>query len=139
MTRPHADEDNLATEAAPAGKGTDQPLDPHVENVRRKLVRFMGVNLGLLFLALMVVIVALVYKSRGTKEPAPAVLSDIQVPAGEQLTGDIVLPVGATVVSQSLSGNRLSIQAELVDGSRVIFIYDVTERRMIGHFAIRNK
>ncbi|MHA6645100.1 fimbrial protein [Mesorhizobium sp. A623] len=139
MTRPHADEDKLAREAAAAGKGAEKPLDPHVENVRRKLIRFMGVNLGLLFLALMVVIVALVYKSRGTKESAPATLSEIQVPAGEQLTGDIVLPVGAAVVSQSISGNRLSIQAELVDGSRVIFIYDVTERRMIGHFAIRNK
>jgi hypothetical protein len=139
MTRPHADEDNLAPEAAATEKSAEKPLDPHVENVRRKLIRFMGVNLGLLFLALMVVIVALVYKSRGTKEPAPAALSEIQVPAGEQLTGDIVLPVGAKLLSQSLSGNRLSIDAELVDGSRVIFIYDVTERRMIGHFAIRNK
>lgn len=139
MTRPHADEDMLAAEAAPAGNGAEKPLDPHVENVRRKLIRFMGVNLGLLFLALMVVIIALVYKSRGTKEPASVAISDIQTPAGGQIAGDIVLPVGATVVSQSLSGNRLSIQAELVDGSRVIYLYDLSDARMIGHFAIRNK
>jgi hypothetical protein len=139
MTRPHADEDHLAAEATPAGKGTEQPLDPHVENVRKKLVRFMGVNLGLLFLALMVVIGALVYKSRNAPAPTPPLAGDIPVHAGEQITGDIVLPVGAKVVSQSLSGNRLSIDAELADGTRAIFVYDIAERRMIGQFSIRNK
>ena len=34
----------------------EKPLDPNVEKVRRKLVRFMGINLGLLFLALMAVV-----------------------------------------------------------------------------------
>ncbi|TIP93769.1 MAG: fimbrial protein, partial [Mesorhizobium sp.] len=63
----------------------------------------------------------------------------IQVPSGEPLTGDIVLPVGARVISQSLSGNRVSIDAELADGSRAIFVYDITERRIIGRFSIRNK
>ncbi|RUW32918.1 fimbrial protein, partial [Mesorhizobium sp. M1A.F.Ca.IN.020.06.1.1] len=40
---------------------------------------------------------------------------------------------------QALSGNRLSIDAELADGSRSIFLYDIAERRVIGQFAIRNK
>lgn len=117
----------------------EKPLDPGLEKVRRKLVRFIAINLGLLFLALMVVIVALVYKSRSAKAPAPSLTSEIPVHAGEQLAGDIVLPVGAKIVSQSLSGNRLSIDAELVDGARTIFVYDIAERRMIGHFSIRNK
>ena len=41
----------------------DKPLDPAVEQVRRKLVRFVAINLGLLFIALMAVVGALVYKS----------------------------------------------------------------------------
>jgi len=117
----------------------EKPLDPGLEKVQRKLVRFIAINLGLLFLALMVVIVALVYKSRSAKAPAPSLTSEIPVHAGEQLAGDIVLPVGAKIVSQSLSGNRLSIDAELVDGARTIFVCDIAERRMIGHFSIRNK
>ena len=52
---------------------------------------------------------------------------------------DIVLPVGSKIVSQSLSGNRLSIDAELADGGRAIFVYDIAERRIVGQFAIRNK
>jgi len=126
MTRPTPDAD-------------EPPLDPGLEKVRRKLVRFIAINLGLLFLALMVVIAALVYKSRGAKAPAPSPANEIPVHGDEQLTGDIVLPVGAKVVSQSLSGNRLSIDAELADGARAIFIYDVTERRMTGRFSIRDK
>jgi hypothetical protein len=61
------------------------------------------------------------------------------VPPGEPLAADIVLPVGAKVISQALSGNRISIDAELADGSRTIFVYDIAERRIIGRFAIRNK
>lgn len=120
-------------------EGREKPLDPEVEKVRKKLVRFVGINLGLLFLALMVVIGALVYKARNAPPATPPLAGDIQVPAGEPLSGDIVLPVGAKVVSQSLSGNRVSIDAELADGSRAIFVYDIAERRLIGRFAIRNK
>ena len=127
MARPIAEEDE------------EKPLDPAAENVRRKLVRFMIVNLGLLFLALMVVIGALVYKARNAPAAGPAPAGDVQAPAGTPLSGDIVLPVGAKVISQSLSGNRLSIDAELADGSRSIFVYDIAERRVIGQFAIRNK
>lgn len=117
----------------------EKPLDAEAEKVRKKLVRFMGINLGLLFVALMVVIGALVYKARNAPPASPPLAGDIQAPAGELVDGDIVLPVGAKVVSQSLSGNRISIDAELADGGRAIFVYDIAERRLIGQFAIRNK
>ncbi|RWE09082.1 MAG: fimbrial protein [Mesorhizobium sp.] len=124
---------------AAADEDEEKPLDPEVEKVRKKLVRFVAINLGLLFLALMVVIAALVYKTRTAPPAAPHLAGDIQVPAGEPLTGDVVLPVGAKLISQSLSGNRVSIDAELADGSRAIFVYDITERRIVGRFSIRNK
>ncbi|MGX9180991.1 fimbrial protein [Mesorhizobium sp. BHbdii] len=124
---------------AAADEDEEKPLDPEVEKVRKKLVRFVAINLGLLFLALMVVIAALVYKTRTAPPATPSLAGDIQVPAGEPLTGDVVLPVGAKVISQSLSGNRVSIDAELADGSRAIFVYDITERRVVGRFSIRNK
>ncbi|PBC06091.1 fimbrial protein [Mesorhizobium sp. WSM3860] len=127
MVRPIAEEDE------------EKPLDPAAEKVRRKLIRFMIVNLGLLFLALMVVIGALVYKARNAPGAGSVPADEVQAAGGAPLSGDIVLPVGAKVVSQALSGNRLSIDAELADGSRSIFLYDIAERRVIGQFAIRNK
>ncbi|RWE44668.1 MAG: fimbrial protein [Mesorhizobium sp.] len=127
MARPDADEEQ------------EKPLDPEVDKLRGKLIRFMAINLSLLFLALMVVIAAIVYKSRKAPPANPPLSGDVQTPAGEPASADIVLPVGAKVVSQSLSGDRLSIDAELADGSRAIFVYDIAERRLIGRFAIRNK
>jgi hypothetical protein len=127
MARPADDEDQ------------EKPLDPEIEKVRGRLIRFMAINLGLLLLALMVVIAAIVYKSRKAPPTTPPLANDIPVPPGEPLAADIVLPVGAKVISQALSGNRISIDAELADGSRTIFVYDIGERRIIGRFAIRNK
>ncbi|RUU07680.1 fimbrial protein, partial [Mesorhizobium sp. M6A.T.Ca.TU.002.02.2.1] len=36
---------------AVADEDEEKPLDPEVEKVRKKLVRFVAINLGLLFLA----------------------------------------------------------------------------------------
>lgn len=117
----------------------EKPLDPAVERVRRKLVRFVGINLGLLFLALMAVALAIVYKSRTPASEQPrGEISEIQAPApGEMLEGDIPLPLGARLLSQSLSGNRISLLAELADGSQTVFLFDMAEDRIIGRFPVK--
>lgn len=127
MTRPEAEDED------------EKPLDPSIEKVRRKMVRFMGINLGILFLALMVVIAALVYKSRTSAPQVAAPAGDIQLPAGQPAEGDIVLPVGARIVSQSISGDRISIDAELAGSERMLFVYDIAAQRLVGRFAIRNR
>ena len=117
----------------------EKPLDPAVERVRRKLVRFVAINLGLLFVALMAVVAALVYKS-GWSKPQEPVASAVPSPAeGGVMTGEIILPAGARLLSQSLSGNRLALDAELADGSRAIFLYDIPGQRVIGRFAVKTR
>jgi hypothetical protein len=113
-----------------------KPLDPSVEKLRRKLVRFITINLGLLFVALIAVIAAVVYKSRGAASPPAVSASEIPVPAGTVLEGEIALPAAAHLVSQALSGSRLSLDVELPDGRRTIVLYDLAERRVVGRFAI---
>lgn len=100
-------------------------------------MRFVAVNLGLLFVALMAVLAAIVYKTRSEAPAAPqAPIAEIQVPAGTLLEGEIPLPRGAKIVSQALSGSRLSLDVELPDTTRAIFLYDLGERRLIGRFAV---
>lgn len=113
----------------------EKPLDPAVEKVRRKLVRFVVINLGLLFAALMAVVAALVYKSMTV--PAPAVDAGIEIASpADALEGDIRIPAGARIVSQSLSGNRLALSLEMTDGARAIYIYDLAARRIVGRYAV---
>lgn len=120
----------------PAEEEEDKPLDPAVEKVRRKLVRFVAVNLGILLFALMVVLVALVYKNRATDAPPATAAADIPAPANGLLEGTIALPAGARIVSQSLSGGRLSLQVEFAGGGAAIFLYDLAARRMVGRFPV---
>src|SRR5690606_12479576 len=119
-----------------SGDEEDKPLDPSVEKVRRKLVRFVAVNLGLLFVALMAVVGAIVYKTR-TEAPAQISGDPATPEPGRVLEGEIALPAGARIVSQSLSGNRIALDVELADGSRAIILYDTGERRTVGRFAVR--
>lgn len=117
----------------------EKPLDPAIERVRRKLVRFVAINLGLLFIALMAVVLAIVYKSRtSTSEVPRGEISEIQAPiSGGTLQGDILLPAGAKLLSQSLSGSHISLLAELSDGSQAVFLFDIGEGRVIGRFPVK--
>lgn len=126
--------------ARPLAEDTEEkPLDPAVERVRKKLVRFVAINLGLLFLAVMAVVGALVYKTR-TPAPANTVQSEVQVPAPSgagPTRAELVLPQGSRMLSYALSGNRISIEAELAGGERAIFVFDAADGRMVGQYLIR--
>jgi hypothetical protein len=113
----------------------DKPLDPAVERVRRKLVRFIVINLSLLFAAVIIVIAAIVYRST-TKEVPPATVSDTAVPTGEMIEAAISVPAGARIVSQALYGNRVSLELELPNAAREILIYDFGERRIIARLQV---
>jgi len=115
----------------------EKPLDPAVERVRRRLVRFIGINLGILFIALMAVVAALVYRTGFSEPSAPAQSAGGVVPSGEGLIeGRIPLPPGARVNSHAVSGDRLTLGVEFVDGQQAIFLYDMAQQRVIGRFDI---
>jgi hypothetical protein len=107
----------------------EKPLDPAIERVRRKFVRFAVVNLGILFLALIVVVGALVYKSFRTPALSDATFAEAQIP----------LPAGAKMIGHGFSEGRISIDAELADGSRAIFIYDAAAQKMVGRYTVTAK
>ena len=118
----------------------EKPLDPAVERVRGKLVRFMLINLGLLFVALMAVVIAIVYRAGGKDTPPVAAVPELPAPApGEMLAGDIVLPEGARIAGHALSGSHISLDLLLKDGGRAIYIYDTASRSLVGRFDIAYK
>jgi hypothetical protein len=124
---------------APAFDDEDEkPLDPAVENVRRKLLRFVVINLAILFTAVIVVIGAVVYRGWSERPAAPVVQGgDLPMPPGVlPASGRIALPAGARVVSQSISGHRLSLLADLAEGGRAVFIYDLATSQVIARHDI---
>ncbi|QDY99955.1 fimbrial protein [Nitratireductor mangrovi] len=125
MDRPNISADDL----------DEKPLDPAAEKVRRRLVRFIAINLGILFVAVMAVLAAVVYKVGLTDDGGPSDGAGVPSPAETPFVEKtIALPTGATVLSQAVSGHRLSLHVRLAGGGEAVFVYDTAEGRMTGRF-----
>ncbi|MAS15653.1 MAG: fimbrial protein [Nitratireductor sp.] len=110
-----------------------EELDPAAERVRRKMVRFMAINLGILFAAVMAVVLAFVYKTLSSAPEEPA--ATIALP-GDAVEGRIDLPQGARILSQSLDGVRVSLHLRLADGAEELRLFDLTSGQMIARFVL---
>lgn len=124
--------------AAPRTSDDDKPLDPSVERVRRKLLRFMIVNLAILFIAFALVIGAFIYKSSLAPKRAVEQETQIRPPSvADAVAGTIAIPAGARIVSQTLSGREVLLSLELADGSRSFLLYDLQAARTLGTYAVK--
>ena len=124
--------------AAPHSNDDEKPLDPEVERVRRKLLRFMIVNLAILFVAFAAVIGGFIYKSSHASKKARGQEAQIRPPSGaDAVSGTIAIPAGARIVSQTLSGKEVLLGLELADGSRSFLFYDLGAGRTLGTYAVK--
>lgn len=118
----------------------EKPLDPDMEKVRRKMVRLLAVSIGIMFIGLMAVLGAIVYKF--TQEDASG--SGSQIAAGSTMTlpGDDVreavamLPQGFAVQSVALDGVRIGFFGRAADGSQRLIIHDVSLGRIVSDVVV---
>lgn len=118
----------------------EQPLDPAMERVRRKMIRLLAVSIGIMVIGLMAVLAAIVYKinqpAGGAAKPV-AVRSEAPAqPLGDALSGEaITLDPGTRVLSHNLSGSMLSLETRLANGTRQILVYDVATKRVVARIS----
>lgn len=118
--------------------GEEQPLDPAMERVRRKMIRLLAVSIGIMVIGLMAVLAAIVYKiNQPVREVATPIRSEIpEQPLGAALTGEsITLDAGTRILSHNLSDNTLSLETRLADGTRQILVYDVATKRVVARIS----
>jgi hypothetical protein len=124
--------------AAPQSNDDDKPLDPEVERVRRKLLRFMIINLVILFVAFAAVIGGFIYKSSHASKRAAEQEAAVKPPSGaDAVAATITIPAGARIVAQTLSGRQLLLNLELADGSRSFLLYDLEAGRTLGTYTVK--
>ncbi|MBC2886900.1 hypothetical protein H7Q97_16055 [Ochrobactrum sp. CM-21-5] len=126
----------------------EPPLDPAMERVRRKMIRLLAVSIGVMLIGLMAVLVAVVYKINRAPDTPPVeeARSDIPGTAAapvkpeppKLIESQINLAPGTRLLSQSLSGNELSLETLLPDGGTELIIYDYRESRVIGRIKLGN-
>ena len=106
----------------------EKPLDPEVEKVRRKMVRLLAVSIGIMFIGVMAVLGAIVY--RLANDPAEGDPSQIA-------SREISLPAGFTVEDVALDGSRvLFYGADGDDGARRALIFDTASGTLAADITV---
>lgn len=110
----------------------EEPLDPVMENVRRKMVRLQLVSAGVMLVMLMAVLGAIVYKVTRPDPAAVARQSGIVVPSDAPVTGAVALPAGFNTTGVALSGNQILFFGTLADGAGKAFVFDIAAGRIVA-------
>lgn len=125
----------------------EMPLDPAMERVRRKMIRLLAVSIGVMLIGLMAVLAAVVYKIN--KAPDTPEQEDLRsdIPGQsvvlkeepfKMVESRITLAEGTRLLSQSLSGNMISLETLLPDGGTEIIVYDFKESRITARMILGN-
>lgn len=116
----------------------DEPLDPVMENVRRKMVRLQIVSSGIIIVSLMAVLFAVVYKVKNRPEPEKlATPGSFVVPADQPLAARAALPAGFEIQSVSSSGSQILFWGSL-RGERKAIIFDLAVGRIVADVTVTN-
>ena len=131
---------NAMTGNTPDLEEEEQPLDPAVERIRRKMIRLLIVSIGIMVVGLMTVFGAIIYKVNNREAPqeqtAATGMSVIPVPESANYIGKIDIPDGAKITSSSMSGTQILLHLTLSDGSQKLWLYDVPTGRQFGSIDI---
>lgn len=135
-----------------AQQSQEPQLDPAMERVRRKMVRLLIISIAIMVIGLMAVLAAVVYKINKAPETPETEITQTDVPgqktavipdanAAEVLPmveSQLELTPGTRLLSQSLSGNLVSLETLLPDGGTEIMIYDYRQSRFVGRMRLGN-
>jgi hypothetical protein len=118
----------------------EKPLDPVMENVRRKMIRLQLVSAGVMLVMLMAVLGAIVYKVTRPSASASASVGTSSgiaagVPSDAPLSATAALPAGFEVTQTSLSGGPILFYGTL-SGVRRAFVFDIAASRIVADIAI---
>lgn len=111
----------------------EKPLDPAMENVRRKMVRLQLVSGGIMLVMFMAVLAAIVYKvTRTDGKPETGASAGLAVPSDGPMSGSVTLPDGFTVSAVSHSDGQILFYGAFADGARKAILFDIAAGRIVA-------
>ena len=113
----------------------EQPLDPVMERVRKKMIRLMVISIGIMMVGLLAVLFAIIY--RIGNNPADQEVQATEVPAGDPVELSLDLPAGTRIVSSTVDNNRLVLHTVTADGVAEFFIIDTRNGKLVGRISSR--
>ena len=113
----------------------DQPLDPAMEKVRRKMIRLQIVSGAVMFISLMAVFGAVVYKAVGPSKTATTATTNA-VPSDAPVAATASLPQGFTIENVSFASGDMLFYGRLANGTRKALIFNVQAGRFVADVTI---
>jgi hypothetical protein len=115
----------------------DEPLDPAMESVRRKMIRLQIVSGSVMFISLMAVFGAVVYKAVGSPKSTPATTTETMVvPSDGPVAATASLPEGFTIENVSFANGDMLFYGKLANGTRKALVFNVAARRFVADVTI---
>ncbi|MCA1368117.1 hypothetical protein I6F15_11970 [Bradyrhizobium sp. BRP14] len=115
----------------------EKPLDPAMENVRRKMVRLQLVSAGVMLIMLMAVLGTIVYKLTRTDGPTEGAQPTVGVPGDAPLNAIAALPAGFSVSNVALSGSQVLFYGSLPDAEPRAIVFDIKAGRIVADVTVR--
>ncbi|MDK1388421.1 hypothetical protein QN224_23720 [Sinorhizobium sp. 8-89] len=115
----------------------EKPLDPAMENVRRKMVRLQLVSAGVMLVMLMAVLGTIVYKVTRPNGRAEAAPTAIDVPSDAPVSAIAALPAGFSVSNVALSGSQVLFYGNLPGAEPRAIVFDIPAGRIVADITVR--
>ncbi|MBP1858962.1 hypothetical protein [Rhizobium herbae] len=115
----------------------DKPLDPVMENVRRKMIKLQLVSAGIMLVMLMAVLGAVVYKVTRSNDKDVAQTAAVAVPSDAPLTAIAALPAGFEVSDIALSGGQILFYGAVAGGDRKAIVFDIAAGRIVADISVK--
>jgi hypothetical protein len=112
-----------------------EPLDPALEKIRRKMVRLLVISSSVIVLGLMAVLGSIVYKANKNSAATSAqqtMLAPSAVAAAQQT---VALPKGFTLESTTVDGNRIWFMGT-VDGKHLMIVHDIGTGKTLTEISV---
>ncbi|WP_438751945.1 hypothetical protein [Pararhizobium sp. O133] len=115
----------------------DKPLDPVMENVRRKMIKLQLVSAGVMVVMLMVVLSAIVYKLTRPGKVDTVQSASVAVPSDAPLAATAALPAGFEVSDVALSGGQILFYGLVPGGERKAIVFDIAAGRIVADVSVK--
>ncbi|WP_028747642.1 hypothetical protein [Rhizobium mesoamericanum] len=124
------------TNIQPDDDQDEKPLDPAMERVRRKMIRLQIVSAIIMFVSLMAVFGAVVYKTMRAPAKDRAAVTSAGVPSDAPVAVTATLPPGFIIQSSSLSGGQIMFFGATASGIKKSLVVDILSGRIVADVTI---
>ena len=122
----------------------EKPLDPKLEHIRKRMLRLLGISIGILFAGLVAVFSAIIYKINSDDDYTAASSPGSVIPGEDRAFRsfdyveklNLAAPEGGTLHSSDLDGAVLLVTWQLDNGGYQLWLVDLQSGNILSKVTV---